>query len=142
MKAYKWGAIFYILWGIMHMMFAIQIFMLNTEESAYAVVQGIYSDAGPITTPVELGSVIGALMNQHAWNLLWFGAFAAVVGAFFNWRNSIGGFWSNLAVVSLADLGFIGAVLLPGYVEPVVGIWGPILWLLASIFSTIGIRQH
>lgn len=142
MKAYKWGAIFYILWGIMHMMFAIQIFMLNTEESTYAVVQGIYSDAGPITTPEELGSVMGALMNQHAWNLFWFGAFAAVVGVFFNWRNSIGGFWSNLAVVSLADLGFIGAVLLPGYVEPMVGIWGPILWILASSFSTLGIRQH
>jgi len=141
MTNYRIGAVFYILWGIMHVMFAVQIFMLNIGESSHAVIQEIYSDTGPISTPTELGNVIAALINQHAWNLLWFGAFAAIVGALYNWRNSLAGYWSNLAVVSLADIGFIGAVLIPGYVSLMVGIWGPILWILAVIFSTIGIKN-
>jgi hypothetical protein len=141
MTAHRLGAVAYILWGIMHIMFAIQIFMLNIGDSTYAVVQNIYSDTGAISTPEELGDVIGALMNQHAWNLLWFGAFAAVVGALYNWRNSIAGYWGNLAIVSLADIGFIFAILLPGYVDLMVGIWGPILWIIASVFSTIGVKN-
>ena len=141
MTSYRLGAIFYILWGIMHAMFGAQIILLNMKHSAYAVIQSIYADTGPVTTPEKLGSVIGAIMNQHGWNLLWFGVFAAVVGAFFNWRNSISGYWYNLAVVSLADIGFIVAVLIPGYVSPMVGIWGPILWVLAVIFSTMGIMR-
>ena len=141
MTSYKLGAIFYILWGIMHAMFGAQIIMLNMSESSYAVIQSIYADIGPATTPKELGSVIGALMNQHGWNLLWFGVFAVVVGAFCNWRNSVSGYWYNLAVVSLADIGFIVAVLIPGYASLMVGIWGPILWVLAVIFSTRGIME-
>lgn len=141
MKTYRIGAVFYVLWGIMHVMFAIQILMLNIGESTYAVIQGIYSDTGPVATPRDLGSVAGAIMNQHAWNLFWFGAFATLVGVMYNWRNSLSGYWSNLAVVSLADIGFIGAILIPGYVSPMVGIWGPILWVLAVYFSTKGIRN-
>jgi len=142
MTTYKLGSIFYVLWGIMHIMFAIQIFMLNIGDSTFAVIQNIYNDAGPVSTPNELGNVINAIMNQHAWNLLWFGVFAAVIGALYNWHNSKAGYWSNLAVVSFADLGFIFAVLIPGYVDPMIGIWGPVLWILATVFSTLGIKQH
>ncbi len=141
MTAYRLGAIFYILWGIMHAMFGAQIIIQNTGEGPFAVIQSIYADIGPQMTPKEPGSVIGALMNQHGWNLLWFGVFATVVGAFYNWRNSFSGYWYNLAVVSLADIGFIVAVLIPGYVDLMVGIWGPILWVLAIIFSTIGLMK-
>ena len=139
MKSYKWGALCYILWGIMHAMIGIQILILNLGESPYAVIANLYSDSGPQATPRELGSVVAALMNQHAWNLLWFGVFAVVVGAVWNWRNSIAGYWANLAVVSLADIGFIAAVLIPGYISIEMGIWGPILWILATLFTTIGI---
>lgn len=142
MTSYRWGAIFYILWGIMHVMFAAQIFLLNTGDSTFTVVQGVYSDSGPARTPEVLGSVIEALMNQHAWNLFWFGAFAAVVGVLFNWRNNVCGYWVNLVVVSMADIGFIGAILVLGYVDVMVGIWGPVLWVLAVIFSTVGIKQR
>lgn len=141
MSAHRLGAVFYILWGVMHAIFGIQILILNMGGSTYDVVQSIYLDAGPVPTPRETGSVIEAIMNQHAWNLLWFGVFSAVVGALYNWRNSKAGYWSNLAVVSLADIGFIGFVLIPGYVSLMVGIWGPLLWVLAVIFSTIGLRN-
>lgn len=140
MTSYKWGAVAYILWGVMHAMIGIQIFMLNLGDSPHAVIAGLYSDSGPLPTPDELGSVVAALMNQHAWNLLWFGVFACVVGAVWNWRNSTAGYWVNLAVVSLADVGFIGAVLIPGYIDVWMGIWGPLLWVVAVVLTTKGIR--
>lgn len=137
----KLGASFYILWGVMHAMIGIQILALNIGESTHAVIATLYSDPGPIVTPEQLGPVIAGLMNQHGWNLLWFGIFAAVVGAVWNWRNSTSGYWVNLAVVSLADIGFIGAILIPGYINLWMGIWGPILWVLALIFTTLGLKH-
>lgn len=141
MKAYKWGSISYILWGVMHAMIGIQILVINTGQSTYDVITTLYRDSGMVSTPLQLGSVIGAIMTQHAWNLLWFGVFAIVVGAVWNWRNSRVGYWANLAVVSLADIGFIVAILIPGYINFWMGIWGPILWILAAIFSTMGLRN-
>jgi len=141
MTAYKWGAVAYVFWGIMHALIGIQIFMLNLGDSPRAVITGLYRDAGPVPTPAEPGSVVGALLNQHAWNLLWFGLFAAVVGAVWNWRNSVAGYWANLAVVSLADVGFIAAVLIPGYIDFWMGIWGPLLWLVAAFLTTVGVRS-
>lgn len=142
MTSYRLGAIFYVLWGIMHIMFAVQIFILNIDESTYSVIKNIYLDSGNKLTPTELGNVVGAIMNQHAWNLLWFGTFATIIGALYNWHNSLVGYWGNLIVVSLADIGFIAAVLIPGYVDPLVGIWGPILWIAATVSSTIGLKRH
>lgn len=136
------GGFFYVLWGLMHVMFGVQILQQNITQSTHAVVESMYQTVGPVGTPNELGPVISALMNQHGWNLLWFGLFAAFVGAFYNWRNSLAGYWSNLAVVSLADIGFIVAVLVPGYVSWTIGISGPLLWILAALFSTLGIRQR
>ena len=141
MTYYKWGAIFYILWGVMHAMIGIQILSTNLEQSTYAVITNLYADTGSTLTPHELGSVISAIMNQHAWNLLWFGVFATVVAVKWNWKNNVAAYWTNLTVVSLADIGFIVAILIPGYISMSMGIWGPILWVLATIFSTKGIRE-
>jgi len=141
MKSYQWGAVGYILWGVMHAMIGIQILSINLSHSTTDVINTLYLDSGLVKTPAELGSVVSALMNQHAWNLLWFGMFAVIVGALWNWRNHRAAYWANLAVVSLADVGFIVAILIPGYISVAVGIWGPILWLVAVVFSTLGLKQ-
>lgn len=44
-----------------------------------------------------------------------------------NWRNVRWGYWINLAVVSVADIGFIIFILLPGYLPPWPGSLGPII---------------
>ena len=142
-----WGATFYVLWGVMHAMIGIQILVVNMRQSTHAVINTLYQDSHQ-STPEHLGPVVGALMNQHGWNLLWFGLFAAVVGVLWNRRNNLAAYWANLAVVSLADIGFIAAILVPGYINVWMGIGGPILWVFAVIFSTLGLnsqrdaRQH
>jgi hypothetical protein len=47
----------------------------------------------------------------------------------------------SIAVVSAGDIGYIGFVLIPGYVPFMPGALGPILWILAVIFSTIGLMS-
>lgn len=140
MKMYQWGSVSYVAWGVMHAMIGAQILIINLSKSTHDVVASLYQE-GLAATPLQLGSVVDAIVNQHAWNLLWFGLFAVVVGIKGNWHNDRASYWANLTVVSLADIGFIVAILLPGYISVAVGIWGPLLWLLALVFSTLGLKQ-
>ena len=113
------GAALYVLWGLLH---------IDSARMVYLSAQAL-----------DPGALQGR-MNQHAWNLLFFALFAIVVGVALNWKNSRLGYWLNLILVSAADLGFIIAVLIPGYVPLVPGGLGPLLWILALVFSTPGIR--
>lgn len=112
------GAVAYVLWGLLHLQAARMVYMLGQNLEA-GIVQGrIYQDA---------------------WNLLFFALFGIAVAVSFNWKNSHLGYWLNLVVVSAADIGFIIAVLIPGYVPMIPGILGPLIWLVAILLSTIGI---
>jgi NAD(P)-dependent dehydrogenase (short-subunit alcohol dehydrogenase family) len=74
---------------------------------------------------------------QDAWNLLFFSIIAISVAATLNWRNSVWGYWINLATVGIADTGFIFFVLVPGYTPVWPSILGPVFLALATMFSTI-----
>jgi hypothetical protein len=76
---------------------------------------------------------------QDAWNLLFFSIIAIFVAATLNWRNSVWGYWINLATVGIADTGFIFFVLVPGYTPVWPSILGPAFWVLATIFSTFAL---
>ena len=114
------GAITYVLWGLLHIQAARLVYMLGNS--------------------LEPGMLQGRIY-QDAFNLLIFAIFAIVIAVMFNWNNSRSGYWLNLTVVSAADIGFIVYVLLPGYAPLVPGGLGPLLWVLAAIFSTLGIMR-
>ena len=116
----KLGAVTYVLWGLLHIQAARLVYMLGNS--------------------LEPGMVQGRVF-QDGFNLLFFALFGIVVAVMFNWKNSRLGYWLNLVVVSAADIGFIVYVLMPGYVPLVPGGLGPLLWVLAVIFSTLGIRR-
>ena len=116
----KIGAIAYVLWGLLHIQAARLVYMLGQS--------------------LEPGMVQGRIY-QGAWSLLFFALFSIVVAVMLNWKNSRLGYWLNLIVISVADIGFIVAILIPGYAPMVPGALGPLLWLLALIFSTLGILK-
>ena len=90
---------------------------------------------------VDPGMVKGRLM-QDAWNLLFFAVFAIIVAILFNSKNNPLGYWLNLIVISVADIGFMITILIPGYLPLVPGIIGPAVWISAIIFSTIGFISY
>jgi hypothetical protein len=114
------GAVLYILWGVLHIVAAYKVYTLGQT--------------------LEQGMVQGRIY-QGAWNLLFFALFGIVVAVLYNWKNSKFGYWLNLIVVSVGDIGFIVAILLPGYLPFFPGSLGPIIWLLALAFSTLGILK-
>ena len=114
----KLGAVTYVLWGLMHIQAARFVLMLGQT--------------------LEPGMVQGRIY-QDAWNLLFFALFGIVVAVTLNWKNSRLGYWLNLVVVSAGDIGFVITILVPGYIPLMPGIIGPLLWIVALIFSTLGI---
>jgi hypothetical protein len=121
MNAYaKLGAVAYVLWGLLHIQAARLVYELGQT--------------------LEPGMVQGRVY-QDAWNLLFFAVFGIVVAVALNWKNSRLGYWLNLVVVSAADIGFVIAVLIPGYAPLMPGVLGPLLWLIALAFSTFGILE-
>ena len=116
----KVGAVAYVMWGILHIQAARLVFLLGDS--------------------LDPGMVQGRIY-QDAFSLLFFAIFGIAVAVWLNWRNSRLGYWLNLVVISAADIGFIVYVLLPGYVPLVPGGLGPLFWVVAIIFSTLGILK-
>lgn len=118
--AHKIGAVLYLLWGILHIKAAVATYQLGAT--------------------LEPGLVQGRVY-QDAWNLAFFAIAVSVIAVMLNWRNSRLGFWLNLSIASVTDLGFIIHILAPGHIPIVPGIVGPVLWLLAVIFTAFAIMK-
>lgn len=112
------GAILYVLWGLLHLFAARQVYKLGSRQPAGMVQGRIY---------------------QSAWNLAYFAIFVTVVAVVYNWHNDPWGYWLNLVTTSVTDVGFIIFVLAPGFVPLRPGSLGPALWILAVSFSTLGL---
>lgn len=117
----KIGAVFYIIWACLH---------FQATYSVYLLARSLHP------------SMVRGRVFQNAWNLLFFSIIAISVAATLNWKNSVWGYWINLATVGIADTGFIFFVLVPGYARIWPGILGPVLWVLATIFSTIALLME
>ncbi len=114
----KLGAVTYVLWGLLHIQAARMVYMLGQS--------------------MEPGLIQGRIF-QDAWSLLFFALFGIAVAVMLNWNNSRLGYWLNLVVISAADIGFIIFIMMPGYVPLWPGGLGPLLWVIALAFSTLGI---
>jgi hypothetical protein len=136
--AHKIGAVFYVLWGILHIIGGISILAAESPNAQLAM----FGTAVPADLlPANPGEVVHAALSFHAFNLAWFGVFALLVGVLMNWRNSRLGYWLNFGVVAVADIGLFIFLILPGHMALADGSPGPVLWILALIFSTIGILK-
>jgi hypothetical protein len=120
MQTAKWaariGAGFYVLWGIFHL----------------AAANSVYVLAGQST-----GMVRGRLL-QDAFYLLFFAISAILIAVILNWRNDKQGYWMNGTLLAFADIPFILFVLVPGLIPWWPGLAGPLLWLAAAIFTSVG----
>jgi len=118
--AAKIGGVLYVVWGALHLIAAWGIHVLAVS--------------------VPSGLTYGRL-EQAAWNLAVFVLLAMVLGATLNWRNDKLGYWISLIVVAVVDCGFVIFVIVPGYVSgSAASLAGPIIYVIAAIVSTIGLR--
>jgi len=140
--AHKIGAVFYILWGILHIAGGAVLFQQLAAEGATGALATLGSAVPAAGLPAISGGVTAAVLAFFAWNWIWIGLLVLVVGVRLNWKNSQVGYWLNLTVVGAADLGLIVTLLVPGHMALTDGWPGPLLLLLAAMFSTIGLLNY
>lgn len=112
------GSVVYLLWSALHI------------QAAYKVMR--------LADSVQPSMIRGRL-NQDAWMLLCAAVVVGVVSVLMLRRTSPLGYWLNLGVAGVSDIGFIAFVLVPGYAKPWPGLEGPVLWGVAWMFSTAGL---
>jgi len=119
MQMAKWaariGAVFYVLWGVFHLVAANAIYAL-AEQSA---------------------GMVRARLLQDAFYLLFCAVAGTVMAVILNWRNDKQGYWMNGTLIAFADLPFVLFVLVPGLIPWWPGLAGPLLWLIAFVFTSI-----
>jgi len=98
--------------------------------------QAIADAVDPAVFQMELPEAAGAILNQHGFNLLWFGA-VTMVCAWFIWRRNTAAIFIAALVGGLADLGYFLFLDLGGYVNFVPGTVMTLISSAAVILSFV-----
>ena len=106
----KISSVLWVTWGLVHALAGIMILSGETIVGFQAI-----ADAVPATDLVmDYPDAVGGVLNQHAWNLAWFGI-ATIIGGLMIWRVNMTAIWVTAMVGGLADLGYFLFVDLAGY---------------------------
>jgi hypothetical protein len=115
----KWaariGALFYIFWGVFHLLAANAVYGLAEQSTG----------------------MVRARLLQDAFYLLFFAVAGILMAVILNWRNDKQGYWMNGALIAFADIPFVLFVLVPGLIPWWPGLVGPLFWLIAFLFTTV-----
>ncbi|MEO1026193.1 MAG: hypothetical protein AAFX07_11650 [Pseudomonadota bacterium] len=111
-NALKAAAILWVIWGLVHLLAGVIVLSSDASGGFAAIADAV----DPAALAADYHPAAGGILNQHGWNLGWFGI-ATVIGAVFIWRQSITAIWVTGMVGGLADLGYLLFVDFPGYVN-------------------------
>lgn len=112
----KVAAALWVVWGLVHAFAGALVLGGTTAEGFQAIGDAV--DPSLLAGPFP--DAVGAVLDQHAWNLLWFGV-VTMIGAVFIWRQNLTAIWVTAMVGGLADLGYFIFLDLPGHVHFVPG---------------------
>lgn len=126
----KIAAALWIIWGLVHMFAGV----MTISQDTGGAVAGIADAVDPSLLAGDYHGAVGAIINQHGFNLLWIGAFT-VVGGFFIWRQSVTSIFMTAIVGWVTDVGYFVFLDLGGYVNFVPGTVMTIISTAAVILS-------
>lgn len=130
------GAVFYGLWGLLHVVGGSAI-LAATLGGGPAAGFAFYEQSGGDFTPLA-----GAILAMNSFTIAWVGALVLVVAATMNWRNDRKGFLLNLVLAGLMDVALVVFLLAPGFVTLGDAMLGIGLLLIAATFSCLGLLQQ
>lgn len=108
----KIAAVLWVIWGLVHAFAGVVVLTSDATGGFQAIADAV----APETLVHAYEPAVGGILNQHGWNLLWFGV-ATIIGGVFVWRANLTAIWVTAMVGGLADLGYLIYVDLPGYVH-------------------------
>ncbi len=105
-------AVLWVIWGLVHAFAGVMVMTSDASGGFAAIADAVDS----VLLTADYHAAIGGILNQHAWNLLWFGV-VTVIGGVMIWRGNMTAIWVTGMIGGLADLGYLLFVDLPGYVN-------------------------
>ena len=106
----KISAVLWVIWGCVHAFAGVMII----SGDASTGFQSIADAVEPASLEMNYPAAVGAVLNQHAWNLLW-GGLATIVGAVFIWRRNMTAIWVTAMIGGLLDVGYFIFIDLGGF---------------------------
>ena len=134
------AAILWVVWGIVHALAGSLVIMGDAASGFQAIADAVPPDQ----LAADYHPAVGAVLNQHAWNLLW-GGLVTIVGAVFIWKKSMTAIWVTAMVGGLLDLGYFVFLDLGGFVKFLPGTLMTIISataILASFTVLLGTRNR
>lgn len=114
--ALKAATVLWVIWGAVHALAGVIVLTSDASGGFAAIADAVDSAA----LAYDYHPAVGGILNQHGWNLLWFGG-ATIIGAYFIWHGNLTAIWVTGMVGGFADLGYLIFVDLPGFVHFVPG---------------------
>ena len=108
----KVAAVLWVIWGLVHTLAGVMVLMSDASGGFAAIADAIE----PAALQAEYHPAVGGVLNQHGWNLGWFGI-ATILGGILVWRQNMTAIWVTGMIGGLADLGYLLFVDFPGYVN-------------------------
>lgn len=109
-SALRVTGVLWVIWGVVHMFFGVAIMATGASDGFAAIAAGVPAEA----VSAEYHPAVTAILNQHGWNLLWFGC-VTTVGGVMVWRRNLTAIWVSSMVGGLADLGYLIFIDIGGY---------------------------
>ncbi|MEM6453376.1 MAG: hypothetical protein AAF703_24065 [Cyanobacteria bacterium P01_D01_bin.105] len=106
----KISAILWVIWGAVHTLAGILTISGNTATAA----AGIADAVDPATLAMDYPDAVGAIINQHGFNLFWAGI-VTIIGGLFIWRENVAAIFISALVGGLLDIGYFIFIDLGGY---------------------------
>jgi len=110
------ASVLWAVWGLVHTLAGVLTIRNDTAGAVQAIADGVEPASLSMTYP----DAVGAIINQHGFNLLWIGVVTLVCAAFI-WRGSRPAILIAALVGGLADVGYFIFLDLGGYVRFVPG---------------------
>ena len=126
----KISASLWVSWGVVHTLAGILTISGDTATAA----AGIADAVDPATLAMDYPDAVGAIINQHGFNLLWAGV-VTIIGGIYIWRESIAAIFVSALVGGLLDIGYFIFIDLGGYNNFVPGTVMTIISGLAIVLS-------
>ena len=110
--AFRSAAVLWVIWGLVHMLAAAII--LSSDASGAAA--GVADAVDPALLQHDYHPAVGAILNQHGWNLGWIGL-VTVLCAPYVWRGNFQAIALAALVGGMADIGYFLFLDLGGFVN-------------------------
>ncbi|MEL6771605.1 MAG: hypothetical protein AAFP18_11125 [Bacteroidota bacterium] len=110
--ALRIAAFLWVVWGLVHALAGVLVISGDATNGFQSIADGV----DPEVLVMDYHAAAGAVLNQHAWNLLW-GGVVTLIGAVLIWRGSMTAIWVTAMVGGLLDIGYFVFLDLGGFVK-------------------------